>query len=250
MTRSSAKKQSRAVAAPTARPKKKAAAVRPRARRPSEDPVRTRLDVDERRQQLVELGLTQFGTQTYDEVSVDDIAHRAGISKGLLYHYFPTKRAFYVACVSAAANRLLARLNQVDEETRGMSPLDQLSASLDAYLAYVRAHGPAFATLMRGGASIDREIGAIVDETRRALLGLLTSGMNEIFPKSPSNIATNPLMKVALTGWVGLAEAASIAWVESSVRDELVDEPSAPSAARVRDLLASSLVSIVQNVLA
>jgi AcrR family transcriptional regulator len=209
------------------------------------DPPRTRLDVDERRQQLVELGLTQFGTQTYDEVSIDDIAHRAGISKGLLYHYFPTKRAFYVACVSEAAERLLARLNQVDEETKRLSPLEQLSASLDAYLAYVRAHGPAFATLMRGGASIDREIGSIVDETRSALLDLLMSGLNEIFPNTPSTITTNPLVKIALNGWVGLAEAASIEWVESSV----ADPKTAPSAARVRDLLAASLVAIIQNVL-
>src|SRR5262249_47381912 len=73
-----------------------------RAKRAKEPRSRVRLDVDARRAQLVDLGLTEFGTRTYDEVSIDRIAQMAGISKGLLYHYFPTKRAFYVACVREA----------------------------------------------------------------------------------------------------------------------------------------------------
>jgi AcrR family transcriptional regulator len=71
-----------------------------RTQRPARRPARavhreprTRLDVDERRTQLVELGLEHFGERAYDDVSIDAIAEAAGISKGLLYHYFPTKRA-------------------------------------------------------------------------------------------------------------------------------------------------------------
>src|SRR5690242_4164925 len=81
-----------------------------RGRDADEARARVRLDVDERRAQLVALGLAEFGTRTYDDVSIDLIAQAAGISKGLLYHYFPTKRAFYVACVREAAARLLARM--------------------------------------------------------------------------------------------------------------------------------------------
>ncbi|MBP6848431.1 MAG: helix-turn-helix transcriptional regulator, partial [Kofleriaceae bacterium] len=58
---------------------------------------RIRLDNDARRAQLLELGQKAFAERTYDEVSIDDIARAAGISKGLLYHYFPTKRDLYVA---------------------------------------------------------------------------------------------------------------------------------------------------------
>ena len=71
--------------------------------------MRARLDVDERRRQLVELGLDLFGSRSYDEVSIDELAAAAGISKGLLYHYFPTKRDFYVATVREAAAQLVAR---------------------------------------------------------------------------------------------------------------------------------------------
>src|SRR5688572_2802564 len=130
----------------------------PRARRvldtrSSPLPPRQRLDVDERRAQLVELGLSHFGGKAYDEVSIDDIAQAAGISKGLLYHYFPTKRAFYVACVRSAAAHLFA-MTETPEDT---PPLERLTRGLDAYLDYVRAHRRAYATLMRSGAAVDRE---------------------------------------------------------------------------------------------
>src|SRR4051812_45882941 len=69
---------------------------------------RARLDVDERRAQLLSLGLERFSERSYDEVSIDDLARAAGISKGLLYHYFPTKRDFYIAALAQAAEQLLA----------------------------------------------------------------------------------------------------------------------------------------------
>ncbi|MEM7676524.1 MAG: helix-turn-helix domain-containing protein, partial [Myxococcota bacterium] len=76
-----------------------------------------RLQLDQRRQQLLELGLRLFSERAYDDVSIDDIARAASISKGLLYHYFPGKRVFYVATVRAAAAQLLSRIVP-DESSR------------------------------------------------------------------------------------------------------------------------------------
>ncbi|MBW2509289.1 MAG: TetR/AcrR family transcriptional regulator, partial [Deltaproteobacteria bacterium] len=84
-------------------------------------PARTRLQVDVRRQQLLELGLELFASQSYDELSIDEIARRAGVSKGLLYHYYPSKRAFYVAAVREAARQLLEETD-VDEHGTGAEP--------------------------------------------------------------------------------------------------------------------------------
>lgn len=215
-----------------------------RGRADSERKARTRLDVDERRAQLVDLGLTQFGARTYDEVSIDLIAQEAGISKGLLYHYFPTKRAFYVACVREAAARLMTRM--AEPVAVEVPPLEALKAGLDRYLEYVRAHGRAYATLMRGGVGVDNEIAAIVNETRAELLGRLTSGIATGFPAAV-NVAS-PLLQIALQGWVGLAEATSIAWVETCVEDEHRRHArrDAPSASAVRDLLVGTLAAIIE----
>src|SRR5688572_23935942 len=62
-----------------------------------------RLATDERRTQLLDLGRELFNTRPFDDISIDEIAAAAGISKGLLYHYFPSKRHFYVETVREAA---------------------------------------------------------------------------------------------------------------------------------------------------
>ncbi len=127
---------------------------------------RLRLDVDERRSQLLELGLAEFGHQPYDAVSIELIAKRAEISKGLVYHYFPTKRAFYVACVREGAARLLARLEETEVASTA-APIERLHAAIDRYLEYVRAHGRAYATLMQSGVGADRAGPALADEVDR-----------------------------------------------------------------------------------
>ena len=198
--------------------------------------ARVRLDVDERRSQLVDLGLAEFGDRTYDDVSIDHIATRAGISKGLLYHYFPTKKAFYVACIREAAARLLRRVNEVPLDG---NPLETMNARVDAYLDYVRARGPAYSHLMRSGTGIDRQIGVIVEETRSALLAQITEGLSIVLPTAKRS----PMVTVALQGWVGLAEASSIAWVEACV----ADETTAPPASAVRELLTRAFVAIIQS---
>src|SRR5580704_2781341 len=82
---------------------------------------RSRLEVDARRAQLVRLGIDLFAARAYDEVSIDELARAAGVSKGLLYHYFPTKRDFYIATVREASRQLLeltATSEDVPAETR------------------------------------------------------------------------------------------------------------------------------------
>src|SRR5437763_552097 len=64
---------------------------------------RRRLSVEERRAELVALGLELFATQPYDDVWIEGVADRAGVSRGLLYHYFPTKRDYYLAVMHTAA---------------------------------------------------------------------------------------------------------------------------------------------------
>lgn len=226
--------------------------------RPRETPTKTtherpraaRRATADRRAQLLELGLATFGTSAYDDVSIDAIAQAAGISKGLLYHYFPTKRAFYAACVKASAEQFLAFI----QPPAGRPALERLNIGLEAYLTFVRARGPAFTTLMRSGVGVDEEIARIVDAARMACLDMLTHGFEPIpallVGDAPNDdLLASPAVRIALRGWIGFAEAMSIAWVEA-LSDEGDGSESLPSQSAVRELLASALVQTVTSALA
>jgi len=171
---------------------------------PVEGPVRARLDVDERRRQLVALGTQLFSTRTYDDVSIDEVARTAGISKGLLYHYFPTKRDLYVAALREISDELVRAVTGMPVE---LSPADQVRASVDAYLEHVARHSRAFVALMRGGIGSDPEVAAVIESVRTRLFDKFLAG-------SPfaSLLAGDPRFETAVRGWIGFAEAASIEW--------------------------------------
>ncbi len=113
-------------------------------------PVRRRLSADDRRRQLVAIGLAKIVEKPIQDLSLDDIAAEAGISRGLLFHYFPTKTDFYLACIAAAGRRILRNTapdeshpgqEQVQETTRLM--VEQIERRRDFYLTLVHGHGVA-----------------------------------------------------------------------------------------------------------
>lgn len=190
-----------------------------------EERARTRFPLDERRSQLVRVGLQEFSRRPYDAVAVDEIAAAAGVSKGLLYHYFPSKRDFYVAVIEAAATEL----REVTEPEPELGEIEQLRAGLDAYLAYVQQHAEAYVALMRGGIGSDDEIRQIVDDTRDVVVG-------RVFSHLSLNGEPSPLLRLTVRGWIGLVESASLDWLDR--RDASREE--------LRDLLVTSLVVLVR----
>ena len=164
--------------------------------------ARTRLGLDERRAQLIELGRTLFNARSYDEISIDDIAAAAGVSKGLLYHYFPSKRSFYVETVRAGAEQMTSLTGAAESSPPG----ERLERGLDAYLDYVEANAAAYATLLRSGIGADAEVGAIVEDTRRVLIERITRGLGVVSPPAP--------LRVALRAWIGFVEGASLEWID------------------------------------
>jgi AcrR family transcriptional regulator len=192
--------------------------------RSGKEKARTRLEVDERRAQLLALGLEHFSARAYDEVSIDDMAHAAGISKGLVYHYFPTKRHFYVAVIREAARTLLDRTLP----DPSAPPLERLRIGIDAYLDYVDQHGAAYVALFRGGIGSDADVARILEETRTKFLERLLEGLPVPSP--------GPLVRVTLRGWIGFVEATILDWAERREIDR----------AALRDLLAAVLPEAVQ----
>jgi AcrR family transcriptional regulator len=150
---------------------------------PSDPPVRRRLSADERRRQLVAIGLAKIVEKPIQDLSMDDIAAEAGISRGLLFHYFPTKTDYYLACIAAAGRRILRTTapgedlpgeEQVVETTRLM--VEQIERRRDFYLALVHGHGvadPRVSEVMDSvrDVSTDRVVRALdVAERQRAVV--------------------------------------------------------------------------------
>lgn len=180
---------------------------------------------DERRAQLVELGLRLFSERSYDELSIDDIAREAGISKGLLYHYFPSKRDYYVETVRAAAQLLLDRT----DPDIGPEP-EALLAGLEAYLTFAEDHASAFVALMRSGVGHDAEVAGVLEATRARYVTRIAERLGVTDPA--------PRLRIALRGWVGFVEAASLEWLE---RRELERDV-------LRDLLAQMMLATLAAV--
>ncbi len=182
--------------------------------------VRSRLTVDKRRTQLLELGLRLFAERSYDEISIDDIAEAAGISRGLLYHYFGSKRGYYVAALREAARQLVSETEQIREARPEKNKLDLegLRKGMEAYLAFVEKRANAYASLFHGGVGSDEEVRALVEETRGHYMSRIMSDL----PVTPAKEAR---VRTALRGWIGFVEASSLDWLEHRAvpRDELRD---------------------------
>ena len=181
-----------------------------------------RLDNDERRAQLLAMGRAAFTQYSYDEVSIDELAARAKLSKGLFYYYFPTKRDLYIAGLQETAQELVDKLTSV--KLHDSSPRERAMVGVDAYLEHVASQSQGFVALMRGGIGSDPEVATVLE-------GVRISIVDEFLRGAPISqfLKTRPLSRIAIRSWVGMVESASIEWLSSkdvareAVRDLLVD---------------------------
>jgi len=168
-------------------------------RRTSTSP-RTRLSPAERREQLLDLGVRLFATRSLDEISIDLLAQEAGISRGLLYHYFGDKVAFREAVVRRAAADLVA---QTEPPAEG-DPLARLLHSVAAYVDFVDASYEGYLSLVRGAAS-DPTLRAVYDEAF-GQLGDRFFGVDETL------VPDTPAARLLVRGWQAMTEELVLAW--------------------------------------
>src|SRR6476659_2106571 len=166
------------------------------------EPSYRRMDVDERRTQLLERGAELFTSHPYDELSMKEIAAEVGISKALLYHYFPSKQAFFEATLGAWAERLRER-TEPDPE---LTPLEQLTKSLDGFLSLVEENAGAYRNLMQSATGVP-EIRDLIEEVRRATAERLLGGL---YPDGPAP----PKARIAVSGWLWFMDGACLNWIE------------------------------------
>ena len=188
------------------------------------------MTTDDRREQLLRAGVDLLGRRPYDEVSIDEIARAAGISKGLLYHYFPTKKDFVVAVLRQAVDQVTA-LTAPDPS---LSPVEQIDTGLDAFLDYVEHHASAYATLFltRGGG--DPEIRAVLEEGRERRVQVLLDGVAGQLLADGSG-RDSPALRAAVQGWIFFVEGVLLRWLDQ--RDLERDQ--------LRELLRSVLIDSI-----
>ena len=180
------------------------------------EPAYTRLANDERRRRLLELGERLFTEHAYGEISMARIAQEAGISKALLYHYFPRKRDYFVATLGRGAQEIRARI----EPDPDLPPEEALMASLDAYLAWIEEHADGYAKLVQG-ATTDPDVREIVDTVREATAQRILEGLG----------TGTPAAGAAVRGWLWFVDGVCLEWVTRGGMER----------AEVRDLLAGTL---------
>lgn len=178
--------------------------------------ARTRLSPDQRRQQLLDLGVRLFARRPLSEISVDLLAEAAGISRGLLYHYFGNITGFQEAVVRRAADQLI---EQTAPPAEG-DPIDRLLQSVAAYVDFVDDNYEGYLSLVKGAASGNAVLRAIYEESRSALT-------DRIFEQdSTLELPDTHASRMLVRGWAALAEQMVLEWK--------AQEPSGAGTAGVR----------------
>ncbi len=165
--------------------------------------VRRRMGVEERRQQLIGVALELFSRRSPDEVSIDEIASAAGISRPLVYHYFPGKLSLYEAALQRASDDLAARFVEPAEGPLGA----RLLRVMGRYFDFVEEHGPGFSALMRGGPAVGSSTtNALVDSVRQAAYVQILSHLDVTDPPAR--------LELVVRSWISLAESTALIWLD------------------------------------
>ncbi|GHI96089.1 MULTISPECIES: TetR/AcrR family transcriptional regulator [Streptomyces] len=161
------------------------------------------MGVEERRQQLIGVALELFSRRSPDEVSIDEIASAAGISRPLVYHYFPGKLSLYEAALRRASDDLAARFEEPHQGPLGA----RLLRVMGRYFDFVDEHGPGFSALMRGGPAVGSSTtNALVDSVRQAAFVQILSHLDVTDPPAR--------LELIVRSWISLAESTALIWLD------------------------------------
>ncbi|MET9924368.1 MULTISPECIES: TetR/AcrR family transcriptional regulator [unclassified Streptomyces] len=191
-----------------------------------------RLSVEERRAQLLVAALGLFAHRAPDEVSLDEVAVAAGVSRPLVYRYFPGGRQqLYEAALGSAADELKLCFT----EPPAGPPTERVARVLDRYLRFVDEHDTGFSALLRGGSVVETSrTTTIVDGVRRAAAEEILSHLGRIGGSGPQS--AGPRLRMMVRSWIAAVEAASLIWL---------DEGKRPAAAELRGWLVDHLIALL-----
>lgn len=187
---------------------------------------RSRLNPEERRAQLIAIGVRFLAEHPLDDLTIDEIAREAGVSKALVFHYFESRQGVERAIVTTARDSLLL----ATEPRADLAPRERIRDTLLRIAGFVRDHSGTFSSLVRGVASGAPAVRAIVDESRELNALRLLDAFQEL------GVDDAPALRVALRAWVSFAEETLL---------ELIVDRRTDDAAAVVDFLEQTLDGVV-----
>ena len=165
--------------------------------------MRTRLSTEQRRAQLLEIGAGLFAKRPYDEVWIEEVAEIAQVSRGLLYHYFPTKKEFFAEIVRGQRDRLL----EMSEPDPSLPLTEQLRAGLDVYLEFARTHPDGYRIVHRAASGADAEIREIREAGLAANRERILAVLGELMPVTDAT-------RLAVHGWLMFVSSVILDWLD------------------------------------
>ncbi len=174
----------------------------------------TRLGPEQRREQILDAANALFAERGYDEVSIEDVARSAGVTRGLVHHYFGGRTDVYVA--------LLRRLGAVGEEQLqrpvGRSARARLADSVTRWLDWTEANRSIYLGTIAPGEDIaDPEVRRVVAELMRRAVSVLVEFHADIAQDTPR-------LRYALECWTGLNRTATRRWLRGEATREATHE--------------------------
>ncbi|MET8777058.1 TetR/AcrR family transcriptional regulator [Nocardia sp. NPDC050713] len=173
--------------------------------------ARIRLRSEDRRRQLIGIGLRLLVTRPIHELAIDEVAAEAGISRGLLFHYFPTKRDYYIAVVRAAGDRMLGQ-TEVPED--GTSQTRE-HAVTDGFVNFIRRRRANYVALVRAASGGDDRVMEVFQDVRATLTDRILHAMGR--PEADA------MTRLAVRGWLAMAEEMAVEADDDVATSDLVD---------------------------
>jgi AcrR family transcriptional regulator len=199
--------------------------------------TRRRLSPDDRRAELLALGAEVFGQRPYDDVRIDEIAERAGVSRALMYHYFPDKRAFFAAVVKDEADRLFEATHHLPN--LGLTLFEEVRAGVLAYMYYHEQHPHSSWAAYVGLGRADPVLLGIDDQTKNRLLQHIMTRICEVEgPGRDLDQKVERDLQVIVHGWI----AFTFELGRQRIMDPSID------AAQLADCCAHTLLDTVARV--
>lgn len=159
-----------------------------------------RLSPGQRHEQLVAVGVEIVTTSPLDQLTADAVAERAGVSKGLVFHYFPSIRDLQAAVLRAAMEELLRALDPDPQ----LDPSERLKGGVAAFVRYIDQQPANYVTLSRS-AGADHRLHEVFEEARERVTDLITAGIG--IPDPPDGL------RLALRGWIAMTEEVVLEWL-------------------------------------